>query len=113
MTSLSGSIPVQAAVAEYFQQGRFYRHLRDLRDVLNAQKQALVGSLARHLPSDTRITRPDGGNFLRVDLPRDTVEAVTLYGAARSNQHRPGPMFSNRGEFRNCLRLNFGHQWTP
>jgi len=115
MTSLSGSIPVQAAVADYLQQGGYDRHLRHLRAVLNAQKQALVGSLVRHLPSDTRITRPDGGYFLWVELPRDTVDAVTLYGAARSNQISiaPGPMFSNRGEFRNCLRLNFGHPWTP
>jgi len=25
----------------------------------------------------------------------------------------PGPMFSNHGEFRHCLRLNFGHPWNP
>ena len=24
----------------------------------------------------------------------------------------PGPIFSPRREFRNCLRLNYGHPWT-
>jgi DNA-binding transcriptional MocR family regulator len=24
----------------------------------------------------------------------------------------PGPMFSARRQFRNCLRLNYGHPWT-
>ena len=25
----------------------------------------------------------------------------------------PGPMFSARGDFRNCLRINYGHPYGP
>jgi DNA-binding transcriptional MocR family regulator len=25
----------------------------------------------------------------------------------------PGPMFSARREYRNYIRLNYGHPWTP
>ena len=42
MTSLSGSIPAQATLAEYLQQGGYDRHLRHLRAALKRQKEALV-----------------------------------------------------------------------
>ncbi len=115
MTSLSGSIPAQAAVAEYLQQGGYDRHLRQLRAAFKRQKEALIDSVTRHFPRDVRLTRPEGGYFMWVDLPWDTVDALAVYRKALANQISiaPGPMFSNHGGFRNCLRLNFGHPWTP
>ena len=115
MTSLSGSIPTQAAVAEYLQQGSYDRHLRTLRQALKRQKETLVAAVMRHFPADIRLTRPDGGYFIWVDMPWDAADALTVYRAALSHRISvaPGPMFSNHGGFRNCLRLNFGHPWTP
>src|SRR6202012_5438890 len=90
------------------------RHLRRLRGALKAQKEALVDSVTRHFPAGTRITRPEGGYFIWVDMAWDTVDALTLHRQALSEHISiaPGPMFSNHGEFRNCLRLNFGHPWS-
>ena len=115
MTSLSGSIPTQAALAEYLQQGSYDRHLRRLREALKRQKETMVASVTRHFPAGIRLTRPDGGYFIWVDMPWDAADALTVYRAALSNQISiaPGPMFSNHGGFGNCLRLNFGHPWTP
>jgi DNA-binding transcriptional MocR family regulator len=115
MTSLSGSIPTQAALAEYLQLGAYDRHLRRLREALSRQKEALVDAVRRHFPAGVRLTRPDGGYFLWVDMPWDTLDALSVFRTALSTQISvaPGPMFSNHGEFRNCLRLNFGHPWTP
>jgi DNA-binding transcriptional MocR family regulator len=75
----------------------------------------MVASLTRHFPPGIRFMRPDGGYFIWVDLPWETIDALTVYRQALSNQVSiaPGPMFSNHGGFRNCLRLNFGHPWTP
>ncbi len=115
MTSLPGSVPTQAALAEYLQQGSYDRHLRNLRQALKRQKDALVASVTRHFPAGVRLTRPGGGYLIWVDMPWDAADALTVYRAALSNQISiaPGPMFSNHGGFRNCLRLNFGHPWTP
>jgi DNA-binding transcriptional MocR family regulator len=115
MTSLSGSVPTQAALAEYLQQGSYDRHLRNLRQALKRQKDALVASVTRHFPAGIRLTRPDGGYFIWVDMPWDAADALTVYRAALSNRISiaPGPMFSNHGGFGNCMRLNFGHPWTP
>jgi DNA-binding transcriptional MocR family regulator len=114
MISLSGSIPAQDAVADYLQQGGYDRHLRRLRAALAAQKEALVGAVTQHFPPGTRITRPAGGYFIWVDLPWEAADTLALRRSALAARISiaPGPMFSNHGEFRNCLRLNFGHPWT-
>jgi DNA-binding transcriptional MocR family regulator len=115
MTDLTGSIPAQATIAEYLQQGGYDRHLRQLRAAMKRQKEALIDAVTRHFPPDVRLTRPAGGYFVWVDMPWDTVDALTVYWEALANHISiaPGPMFSNHGGFRNCLRLNFGHPWTP
>lgn len=115
MTSLSGAVPNQAALAEYLQHGGYDRHLRRLRAALRQQKEAMIAAVTRHFPPGIRLTRPDGGYFIWVDMPWDTVDALSLYREALSRQISiaPGPMFSNHGGYRNCLRLNFGHPWGP
>jgi DNA-binding transcriptional MocR family regulator len=114
MTSLSGSIPTQAALADYLQQGGYDRHLRRLRETLKRQKEMLIASVIRNFPPGTRLTRPDGGYFIWVDLPWETVDTFAVYRSALSDQISvmPGSMFSNHGGYRNCLRLNFGHPWS-
>ncbi len=114
MASMSGSIPVQAALAEYLQSGGYDRHLRHMRTALKAQKEALVDAVNRHFPRGTRLTRPSGGYFVWVDMPWDSTDSLTLRDAALVEKISvaPGPMFSIQGEFRNCLRLNFGHPWA-
>jgi DNA-binding transcriptional MocR family regulator len=115
MTSMSGSLPAQAAVTELLQQGGYDRHLRRLREALKRQKEAMVDSLIRHFPPGTRFISPEGGYFIWVDMPWEAVDAVTLYLSALSKQITvaPGPMFSSHGAYRNCLRLNFGYPWRP
>jgi DNA-binding transcriptional MocR family regulator len=114
MTSMCGSILMQAAVTDYLQQGGYDRHLRRLRQTLMARKEAMVESVTRHFPAGTRLTRPNGGYFIWIDMPWGTADALSLYRSALSKHISiaPGPMFSNHGEFRNCLRLNFGHVWN-
>jgi DNA-binding transcriptional MocR family regulator len=114
MTSLSTSIPVQAAIARYLARGTYDRHLRRLRQALQYQQAACIASLERHFPSGTRWTRPEGGYFLWVELPGG-VDAIELHACALEHgiSVAPGPMFSARKEFRQAIRLNYGHPWTP
>jgi DNA-binding transcriptional MocR family regulator len=112
MTSLSGSIPVQAALAEYLQEGGYDRHLRSLRQSLQAQRASLFDAVTRHFPNGTRVARPAGGYFLWVELPVG-VDAMALYSAALAQRISvaPGPMFSARGEFQHHIRLTCGQLW--
>lgn len=113
MTSLSGSIPAQAALAEYLQDGAFDRHLAQMRRKLADQQRRLLAAVAQHFPHGTRMTRPLGGYFVWLELPPQ-IDALALHRAAGQEaiSLAPGPMFSARAEFRNCVRLNTGHPWT-
>jgi len=112
-TSLSGSIPVQAALAEYLQEGGYDRHLRSLRLSLKAQRDSMFDAVNRLFPNGTRVVRPAGGYFLWVELPVG-VDAIALHRAAQAQgiSVAPGPMFSTRAEFQHCIRLTCGQPWS-
>lgn len=113
MTSLSGSIPVQAALAEYLQEGGFDHHLRGFRSSLQAQRNSLFDAVSRLFPERTRVVRPAGGYFVWVELPVG-VDALALHRAALAQRISlaPGPMFSARGEFQHHIRLTCGQPWS-
>jgi DNA-binding transcriptional MocR family regulator len=56
------------------------------------------------------MTHPAGGFVLWVELP-EGVDSLKLYrlASAKGVSIAPGPMFSARRRYRNCLRLNFGY----
>lgn len=111
-TTLSASAPAQAAIADYLAKGGYDKHLRQLRHALSIQQTAMIEAVVRHFPKGTKATRPEGGYFLWVELPA-SVDALSVHQIALSLgiSVAPGPMFSARREFGNCLRLNYGHPW--
>jgi DNA-binding transcriptional MocR family regulator len=113
-TSLSTSIPVQDGIALFLRQDGYDAHLTKLRRTLASQQAALLASIRTHFASGYRVTRPDGGYFIWLELPRG-VDALEIHrrAIAEGISVAPGPLFSPRREFRNCLRLNTGHPSTP
>lgn len=113
MTTISPSVPAQAAIADYLQHGGYDRHLRKLRHALEMQQAAMLASAARHFPASTRVTRPSGGYFLWFEFP-ETVDSLQLFrlALAQGISLAPGPIFSATRRFRNCARLNHGHPWS-
>lgn len=109
MTTISPSIPTQAALADYLQHGGYDRHLRKLRQHLQQQYQAMVHAIQRHFPADTQISAPDGGYFLWLTL-NPTINSLNLFqqALAAGISIAPGPMFSASQQFANCIRLNYG-----
>ena len=111
-STLSASSPAQGAIAEYLEQGGYDRHLRRLRETLQAQQDLMANAIAREFPAGTRVTRPQGGFFLWIEMPA-AVDALALHrqALARGISVAPGPIFSASGQFGNALRLNYGHPW--
>ncbi|HJV24611.1 MAG TPA: PLP-dependent aminotransferase family protein [Aromatoleum sp.] len=111
--SLATTIPVQIAIADFLRQGAFDTHLRRLRGALEVQEAAMAAAIERHFPVGTRITRPRGGYFVWVELPPNC-DALALHRRALDEgiSLAPGPIFSAKREYRNCIRLNFGHPWS-
>lgn len=113
MTLLTGAIPTQAAIAAYLQDGGYDPHLRRLRRTLADQQAAVVGAVHRHFPAGTRVSPAQGGYFIWVEFERQ-VDAIEMFWAATAQgiSIAPGPMFSARGEFKHCIRLNTGQVWS-
>lgn len=110
MTTLSAATPSQMALSEYLAQGGYDRHLRQLRRSLAQQQAVALAGVAAHFPPGTRVSRPEGGYFLWVELP-PAINALDLHRHAL--QHgislAPGQLFSADQRFAHCVRINYGH----
>lgn len=113
MTSLCASMPAQAAIADYLQHGGYDRHLRKLRYALEDQQRAMLGAIARYFPAQTRVSQPEGGYFLWLELP-EQVDSLQVFKTALAQgiSIAPGPIFSPTRRFRHCIRLNYGGAWN-
>jgi len=111
-TTISASVPAQAAIAKYLQKGGYDKHLRSLRHTLMVNQIKFIEAIERHFPEGTRLTAPQGGYFLWVKLP-DGVNALQLHKLALANgiSIAPGPIFSAQRGFTDYIRLNYGHIW--
>jgi DNA-binding transcriptional MocR family regulator len=113
-TSLGTSMPIQLGIAQMLRHGSYDAHLTRLRAALAKQQGIALDLLRKHFPSGYRVSPPDGGYFLWIELAPevDSLEVHRL--AIESNiSIAPGPIFSARREFKNYIRLNYGHPWTP
>jgi DNA-binding transcriptional MocR family regulator len=100
----------QMAIAEFLQQGGYDRFLRTLRRELAKQMEHVRQVVSSSFPEGTRMTRPEGGAILWVQMPA-SVDALKLHEEAlrRGISVAPGPIFSSSGRYRSCIRLNTGN----
>ncbi|MGL1864022.1 MAG: PLP-dependent aminotransferase family protein [Pseudodesulfovibrio sp.] len=112
-TNVSTSAPAQMAIAEYLRQGRMERHLKRLRSALEKQMDTMQLHLERHFPEGTRVTHPQGGAVLWLELPKE-VDSVELFFQARAQSIgiAPGAIFSTQDKFTNYIRLSCGFPWS-
>ena len=113
--SLTVSTPplLQMAVAEFLSSGGYDRHLRRLRAQLRHQVERTRETAAALFPPGTRVSSPAGGFVVWVELPAG-VDAYALQAAALEERISiaPGPIFSARERFTNCIRLSCGFPWS-
>ncbi len=104
----------QLAIAAFLRSGGYDRHLRSLRRQLASQVQRVVEAVGEHFPEGTRVTRPEGGALVWVELPRK-VDALVLHARALEAgiSIAPGPIFSAQKRYGNFIRLSCGFPWSP
>ncbi len=112
-TVATATLP-QFALADYMTSGGYEHHLRGLRVALKGQMEKMSHAVAESFPPGTKMTRPAGGIVLWVELP-GRIDAIRLHEKALAEKISlaPGPMFSPRETYRNCIRLSFGEPWSP
>jgi len=120
MSSMACPTIVQYALADVLASGKYDRHLRGMRIQLAKSMHELILAIERYFPANTRITQPQGGFVLWVELPLenmvsknfDTYE-LTLRLLDEKIAITPGKLFTTTQKYKNCLRLSSGGLWTP
>ncbi|WPU97786.1 PLP-dependent aminotransferase family protein [Mucilaginibacter sp. cycad4] len=109
MHSIASATPTQAAIGHFFETGRYDLHMRHLRKALYTQCLRYTQAIATHFPPGTKISRPQGGYALWVELDKK-VNAFELYQLAiqQNISIAPGQIFSVDGRFTNFIRISFG-----
>ncbi|MFT7423931.1 MAG: DNA-binding transcriptional MocR family regulator, partial [Psychromonas sp.] len=109
-SSMCPTLP-QLAIADFIQSGGYNRHTRKVRLLYKQGRDHLIKCIKQYFPKDTRISFPQGGYLLWVELNRQ-YDVVKL--ASECNQGAvsiaPGILFSATGKYRHCMRLNFSEK---
>jgi DNA-binding transcriptional MocR family regulator len=113
MHTVSTNTLSQAAVANFLSNGRFELHLRHLRKALHTQSLRYLQAVSEYFPEDTRVTRPQGGFTLWIEMNKK-LNSYKLH--KRALKHNvgiaPGQIFSSQGRFENCFRISYGEPWS-
>jgi DNA-binding transcriptional MocR family regulator len=110
---ITSPTPTQAAIARFCDTGRLDLHFRNLRKALHTQCLRYLQAITEFFPPEVRVTQPQGGYVLWVELPAGS-DAFQLYRAARRHHISiaPGQIFSMDGQFSRFIRLGFGTPYS-
>jgi GntR family transcriptional regulator/MocR family aminotransferase len=107
-TDIQGDLLIEAALADLFDRGELGRHVRRMRRIYRARRDALVEALHRELGSDLSFEVPSGGMALwaraaaGIDVDRWAERALD-FGVAFNG----GRMYDAEGAYQPCIRLGF------
>jgi len=113
-TSITGVRLQQEVLAEFIRDGGYDHHMCKLRAALKLQCQQMSESVARHFPAGCKLSRPQGGFMLWIEMPPN-VDSRKVFEQAR-HEHigcAPGATFSCTTRFNHFLRLHYGEPWSP
>jgi 2-aminoadipate transaminase len=98
----------QSVLAEFLRRGLFTRHVAKMRKVYASRLVALDEALRKHMPEDTRWTRPEGGMCLWLELPLGfDASELLIHVKERGVLFAPGRYFYVQAPLPNTLRLSF------
>jgi DNA-binding transcriptional MocR family regulator len=114
MHTISSTTITQVAIAHFLSLGRYEYHLKKLRKALHTQCLRYVQGIMQYFPENTKVSRPQGGFVLWVELDKK-INAYRLYQEAVRHHISigPGALFSARKQFGNCLRISYAQPWSP
>ncbi len=109
MQTVSATNPTQAAMAQFFNTGRYDLHIKKLRKALQLASMQYLEAIAKYFPAGTKVTKPMGGFVLWVELDK-SINAIDLFHKALDEDVSiwPGSIFSASPGFENFIRISFG-----
>ncbi len=99
----------QAILLRFAQTGELSSHVKKIRLSGAERLAAAIEACRVYLPYRTRVTRPEGGPNLWVELPAPlTAERLLMAAQDQGVSFLPGSYFSLNRSHERCLRLSFG-----
>jgi 2-aminoadipate transaminase len=100
----------QLIVAEFMKRGLMQRQVENIRRLYGKKVEVMLTAFKKYMPKGVRWTRPEGGLFLWVKLPKK-MSANDLLPKAIENKvaYVVGSAFHCNGKGQNTMRLNFSY----
>jgi DNA-binding transcriptional MocR family regulator len=99
----------QIAVGRFLKEGGYTQHLRRIRRKLHAQVESLRAAVLNHFPAGTKVTLPEGGLCVWIELPAEYNTDILYRKAAQAGiLFAPGTLFSIKGRYTHHLRISTG-----
>jgi DNA-binding transcriptional MocR family regulator len=99
----------QIAMTRFLKDGGYERHLRSLHITLSTQVSTMRAAILKYFPRGTRVSRPNGGYLLWIEMPKG-IDAEVIYHKALNQGIliAPGHLFSIKPNYTHCMRLSAG-----
>jgi 2-aminoadipate transaminase len=107
---LSSPVFTQLMVAEYMKRGLLPKQVEKICRLYAGKRDLMINALRRYMPKGVEWTKPEGGLFLWVKLPKK-MSANELFPKAIENKvaYVIGSAFHCNGKGQNTMRLNFSY----
>ena len=104
--------PTQLAIADFINNGEYARHLKKLRYNVQRNTFDYRHYLAQHLPKNSKISAPNGGFVLWIQIPNLDTKKLFKQAIQAQLDLRVGEHFTTLDLYNDCLRINIGYGLT-
>lgn len=112
VNNLATATVPQLAIADLLESGGYERFLRQVRGDYARAVTRMVDAVTRHFPDGTKITQPEGGFVIWIELPKEVDSfALARRALAEKISIAPGPIFSATQKYRNYIRISCACAW--
>ncbi|MEZ8099244.1 aminotransferase-like domain-containing protein [Vibrio bivalvicida] len=103
------ALPTQLAVADFIESGQYAKHIKRRCNQLLSLRQQYLDYLTQHLPSEVKISYPQGGMVLWLQIPN--LDHLALAEGIEQLQLdvRLGHLFTTLDLYTECIRINMGY----
>ncbi|MFQ5498028.1 MAG: PLP-dependent aminotransferase family protein [Candidatus Zixiibacteriota bacterium] len=109
-TDLHTNTFAQYLIYEWLKDGNLDPHVARLAADYGAKRDLMLDCLEEHFPQEATWTRPEGGLFIWIELPKHiSAKALLPQAVERKVAYVYGQPFFPDGQGLNCMRLNFSN----
>lgn len=109
-TDLQCNTMVQREIAKYLEVYDIEKHINKIRTVYKKRRNLAVEIIEKEFPKEIRFTRPEGGLFMWIELPKEINSRDLLKKCLEKNvAFVPGGSFFPNGGHENTFRINYSN----